>query len=45
MENPNNIRRSLRIPKELNRKLKEMSKDLKISINEIIIRILQKEIK
>ena len=37
MENPNRVKRSIRIPKEINEELKEESMLRGISINKIII--------
>jgi len=44
MENPNKIKRSIRIPKEINARLKEISEKEKKSVNEIIIKIIKERI-
>ena len=41
MENPNNIKRSIRIPKELHEGLEEAAKEREISVNKLIIEILK----
>lgn len=41
MENPNNIKRSIRIPKELHEELEELAKIRGISVNKLILEILR----
>lgn len=42
MENPKNVKRSIRIPKEINEELKEESMLRGISVNKIIIERIEK---
>jgi len=44
MENPKNIKRSIRIPKEMNERLQEIACKEKKSINQIILRIIKERI-
>ena len=44
MENPNNIKRSIRIPKEIHKKLEVMAKRSGISVNKKIIEIIREKI-
>lgn len=44
VENPNKVKRSIRIPKEVNEKLKEEAKERGISVNKIIIEIIERRI-
>ena len=41
MENPNNIKRSIRIPKEMNRELEEIAREKGISVNKLILEIIR----
>ena len=43
MENPKNVKRSIRIPKEINEELKEEASKRGISVNKIIIERIEKE--
>lgn len=45
MENPNNVKRSIRIPRELNDVLKQLSDELGISVNQIILQVLRERLK
>lgn len=45
MENPNNVKRSIRIPRELHEKLEEMARIREISVNKLILEILRSEIR
>lgn len=45
MENPKNVKRSIRIPREINEKLQEMAKEEKRSVNKIIIKIIKEKVK
>ena len=44
MENPKNVKRSIRIPKEMNRKLQEIAISENKSVNQIILRIIKERI-
>lgn len=44
MENPNKIKRSIRIPKEMNEVLEELSEELGRSVNSIILQIIEERI-
>lgn len=44
MENPNNIKRSIRIPKEMNEVLEQLSEELGRSVNSIILQIIEERI-
>jgi len=44
MENPKNIKRSIRIPKEMNERLQEIADKEKKSVNQIILRIIKERI-
>ena len=44
MENPKNIKRSIRIPKEMNKRLQEIADKEKKSVNQIILRIIKERI-
>lgn len=41
MENSNNIKRSIRLPKEMNEKLRVLANERGISINKLIIKIIK----
>lgn len=45
MENPKNVKRSIRIPREINDKLQEMAKEEHRSVNKVIIRIIKEKVK
>lgn len=45
MENPNRIKRSIRIPKELHEELEMVAKVKGISVNKLILEILRSEIR
>lgn len=45
MENPNNIKRSIRIPKELHEELERIAKYKEISVNKLILEILRSVIR
>lgn len=42
MENPNKIKRSIRLPKEINERLQIEAKARGISVNKVIIEILER---
>lgn len=42
MENPNNVKRSIRIPKELYEKVKKQAQNDSVSINKWIIKLIEK---
>ena len=44
MENPNRVKRSIRLPKEMNKKLERISYERGISINKVIIEIIKEKI-
>ena len=44
MENPNKIKRSIRIPKEINEELGRIAKNRGISINKLILEIIRSKI-
>lgn len=44
MENPNNVKRSIRLPKEVNEELEEMAKYYGVSVNQVIIEIIKEKI-
>lgn len=44
MENPKNVKRSIRIPKEINVKLQEIAFKENKSVNQVILRILKENI-
>lgn len=41
MENPENVKRSIRIPRDMNREIKEIAKEEGISANKKIINIIK----
>ena len=45
MENPNNVKRSIRIPIELHEELEMIAKAKGISVNKLILEILRRGIK
>ena len=45
VENPNNIKRSIRIPKELHEELEEIARYREISVNKLILEILRRGIR
>lgn len=45
MENPNNVKRSIRIPRELHEELEMIAKAKGISVNKLILEILRGGIK
>lgn len=45
MENPNRIKRSIRIPKELHEELEMVAKAREISVNKLILEILRSGIR
>lgn len=45
MENPNRIKRSIRIPKELHEELEMVARAREISVNKLILEILRSEIR
>ena len=45
MENPNNVKRSIRIPRELHEELEEIARIREISVNKLILEILRSEIR
>ena len=45
MENPNNVKRSIRIPKELHEELEMVARAREISVNKLILEILRSEIR
>jgi len=42
VENPNNVKRSIRIPKDIHEKIKKTALERKISMNKVIIELLKK---
>lgn len=44
MENPNNVKRSIRIPRELHEELEMVAKAREISVNKLILEILRRGI-
>lgn len=44
MENPNRIKRSIRIPRELHEELEMVAKAREISVNKLILEILRRGI-
>ena len=44
MENPKNVKRSIRIPREINERLQGIAEKEKKSVNQIIIRIIKERI-
>ena len=44
MENPNNVKRSIRIPKEMHEELEMVAKAREISVNKLILEILRRGI-
>ena len=44
MENPNNVKRSIRLPKEVNEELEKMAKYYETSVNQVIIEIIKEKI-
>ena len=44
MENPKNIKRSIRIPREINEKLQEIAIKKNKSVNKVIIEIVKERI-
>lgn len=44
MENPNKVKRSIRIPKEIHDRLKEIAREKQKSVNKIIIEILKEKV-
>ena len=44
MENPNNVKRSIRIPKEMHEELEEIARKREISVNKLILEILRRGI-
>lgn len=45
MENPNNVKRSIRIPKEMHEELEMVAKAREISVNKLILEILKRGIR
>lgn len=45
MENPNRVKRSIRIPKEIHEELEMIAKAREISVNALIIEIIRSEIR
>ena len=45
MENPNNVKRSIRIPRELHEELEMVAKAREISVNKLILEILKRGIR
>lgn len=45
VENPNNIKRSIRIPKEMHEELEEIARYREISVNKLILEILRSGIR
>lgn len=44
MENPKNVKRSIRIPKEMNERLQEIASRENKSVNKIILKIIKEKI-
>lgn len=44
MENANNVKRSIRIPKEMHKELEDISKEKGKSVNKVILEIIKERI-
>ena len=44
MENPKNVKRSIRIPKEMNARLQEIALKENKSVNQVILKIIKERI-
>lgn len=44
MENERNVKRSIRIPKDIHKELEEMAKYYEVSVNQVILEIIKEKI-